>query len=633
MRGFLAVFEREIAEHRLLFLIGLAGFVPVPVSFTAPALPADQRGAAALLVSGIVAAVLAVGLGASVVARDLAERRLGFYFARPLSGWAIWAGKLGAALVLSLGVGLLFLLPYLLFEPAVRGELANGGGLQLLYGVGGIAALVLAADLVSLLVRSRSPWLGLDVVAAVAVGLLGWDGALRLIRATTLGAPGQPPIVPALQGVVPLVLLAVLAASAAQLVLGRTDPRRGHRFLSLTLWSLLLAGGLGLVGYSRWLVAATPADLVAVPIVLPAPAGSAVVVQGPAVHRGAYLPLFLLDTASGRFQRIFPVPYWGTLRVSADGRRAVWLDSQDRGVRGPAVLVRLDLTRPEARPVHTPLSFAGGFDSLALSPDGRRVALLERGRLLAFDVDKAGLLASFPLSGGNVFRSRLQFLDGSHLRYFRNTTEDYALPGSRTARIEIADFDLATGRRVEVGHTALFEDAATWAPSPDGSHLLVHRPLEALALFDVRREAPVAELPARLFGSGFLADGRVVAASPRAGSRDLTLLSPDGAVERRFPFPGVRSLRLGGEPLPGKLVIGVQTAGASPLDRTGTWESRLLDLATGDSRSLGRRLPAAGPETGPASAGSRLFFRGNDQLVLLDPVSGQEHQVAGRPDR
>jgi len=629
MRGFVAVFEREIAERRLLFWTGLSGLAPFLLPYVLPGShleAADLRAAAALVLSGVVGAVLALGLGASVVARDLAERRLGFYFARPLSAWAIWAGKLGAALALCLGTGLLVLLPALLFEPAVRGELAHGGWLQLLYGVGGIAVLVLAADVVSLLVRSRSPWLGVDVVAAFVVGLLGWDGALRLLRAATPGALGQPPIVPAFVVGVPLVLLAVLAASAAQLVLGRTDPRRGHRFLSLTLWSLLLAGGLGLAGYSRWLVAATPADLVAVPLVLPAPAGSAVVIQGPAAHRGAYLPLFALDTASGRFQRIFPIPYWGTLRLSADGRRAVWLESQGRGFQGPAVLVRLDLTRPEAGPVHTPLSFAGGFESLTLSPDGRRVALLERGRLLAFDVDRAGLLASFPLAAGNTFRSRLQFLDGSHLRYFRNTTEDDALPGSRTARIETADFDLATGRRTEVGHTAFFEDAATWIPSPDGSHLLVHRPLETLALFDVRRETPVAELPARFFGSGFLADGRIAVASPAAGSRDLTLLSPDGVVERRFPFPGVRSLRLGGEPLPGHLVIAVQGG-----DRQGPWESRLLDLATGESRPLGRRLPAAGPETGPASAGSRLFFRGADQLVLLDPASGRERLVAGRP--
>jgi hypothetical protein len=625
MRGFVAVFGREIAERRLLFLIGLVGFVPVPVSFTAPALPADQRGAAALLVSGIVSAVLALGLGASVLARDLAERRLGFYFARPLSSWAIWAGKLGAALALSLGVGLLFLLPFLLFERAAWRDLASGDWRQVLVAAAVVAILVLVADVVALMVRTRSAWLAFDLVAAGAVGLLGWDAALRLLRAAMTGVPGKALLPPALLWSAPLALLAVLAASATQVVCGRTDPRRGHRFLSLTLWSLLLAGALGLVGYSRWLVAATPADLLAVDAVFPAAAGNAVLVQGPAAHRGDFHPLFLLDTASDRFHRLFPFPHWGTVHVSADGRRAVWLEPQDLEGRAPAVLVRLDLTRPEARPVHTPLTFAHSFASLALSPDGQRLAIAQGGRLIVEEIDTARLLASFPLAA-NGWRSQLRFLDGSHLRSFQTLMSGYALAGDRSARIEVTDFDLATGRGVEIGRTDLFEDAATWEPSPDGSHLLVHRPFETLDLFDVRGGAAETELPGRLFSSGFLADGRVLAVNPGAGPKELTLLSPEGVVERRFPFPGVRSLRLGGEPVRGHLVVAVQ-AGA---DRRGQWESRLLDLATGESRSLGLGLlPAAGPEAGPASAGSRLFFRGDRRLVLLDPASGGERKVAG----
>ena len=64
---------------------------------------------------------LAIGLGASVIGEDLAERRLGFYFSRPLSGWAIWASKNLAAILITLGTGLVFVLPVALLsgQPAL----------------------------------------------------------------------------------------------------------------------------------------------------------------------------------------------------------------------------------------------------------------------------------------------------------------------------------------------------------------------------------------------------------------------------------------------------------------------------------------------------------------------------------
>jgi hypothetical protein len=158
---------------------------------------------------------------------------------------------------------------------------------------------------------------------------------------------------------------------------------------------------------------------------------------------------------------------------------------------------------------------------------------------------------------------------------------------------------------------------------------------DRLDLFAARGGALVAELPSRLFGSGFLSDGRLLTTNPGPSPKELTLLSPEGVVEHRFPLAGMRTLRLGGEPLPGRLVIAVPANGATaPFNRPGLWESRLLDLVTGESRSLGRGLlPAAGPEAGPASAGSRLFFRDGERLVLLDLASGREHTVAGRPSR
>src|SRR6185369_4286735 len=131
----------------------------------------------------------------------------------------------------------------------------------------------------------------------------GANAAERLIRAGlvggTLGQPVQVLEQRAFLALAPVALLAALAGGAVQVLAGRTDLRRGHRLLSLTFWGLLLAGVLGLVGWSAWLVAATPGDLVQVARADAAPGGNLLAVQGLAAHREGYAPLFLLDAESG----------------------------------------------------------------------------------------------------------------------------------------------------------------------------------------------------------------------------------------------------------------------------------------------------------------------------------------------
>jgi hypothetical protein len=636
MRGFAAVFWREVAERRLLFFLGLAGFLPffLPLALPGARLGRGDQGEAALLLAAIVGVLLALGLGASVLARDLAERRLGFYFARPLSGWAIWAGKLAAALALSVGVAALVLVPAL-FARRVREEIAAGaaGGLErLLLGALGIAALVLVAHAVGIMIRSRSAWVGIDLLAAGVVALLAWSAGETLNRAgmtsaLSLGEPFQVLLFHALAALSPLVLLALLAASAAQVLGGRTDPRRGHRLLSLTLWGLLLAAALGLAGYASWLVAATPADLATVEIVAAAPAGSTVMVQGAAAHRDGYRPVFLLDARSGRFERLFPAPAWrqeGAVHFSADGRRAVWLE--------PGDLVALDLTRPGSPQLHSPRTF-NAPPTLALSPDGRWLAVVERERLTVEDLGSGHLAATLPVEWTSVWNGRLQFVDGSHLRYYHVEIPRFVSWSQYQMAIAVEELDLTTGRHQEIGRTPLLEGEAEWEVSPDGSRLLVHQPGGRVQLFAAHGGTRLADLLASPFGGVFLADGRIALRSPRTGVRELTLLSPDGVPERVFAFPGVRGFHLGGEPLPGHLCLAVATGSAAPsFDRPGSWESRLLDLETGESRSLGRGLlPVGGPAAGPGSVGSRLFERDGGRLVLLDLASGRERRLAGRP--
>jgi hypothetical protein len=647
VRGFAAVFTREVGERRLLFLLGTFGFVPLLLPLVLPShlRAGELRAVSAFVLSGVVAGVLALGLGGSVLARDLAERRLGFYFARPLSGWAIWAGKLAAALALGLGVGILVLLPSLLFEAGARSELADAGAGRVLQAVAILAGLVLFAHVASTLVRTRSPWLALDLAAAGVLWLLGAYAAEGLLRAglatvaVTFTSRLDLPL-HALLASSPVALAAFLAASAAQVLGGRTDPRRGHRLLSLTLWGGLLIGAVGLAGYSRWLLAATPADLVEIGRVLPAPTGSAVEVQGPAVHRGKYWPTFLVEPESGRFSRLFPAPRWNgqeTVYFSADGRWAAWLEPLDLSGAGAVVLVRLDRTRPGARPLPTRLTFAASPSLLALSPDGRRLAAVEGGRLTVEEIDSARLLAAVPVDLAYPWQSRLLFVAGGKVLYFRTGTVGWR-PRSPVG-IDIIEVDVATGRTEVIGRTSPVEDSSVPEVSPDGSRFLVHQPQAKLQLFSTRGALLKAEMRSSAQSSGFLSDGRIFsvgandAAEAGTTGRQLTLLSPDGTVLSRFTFPGAYALRLGGAPSPGHLVLGIATHTVPPVgDWSEHWESRLLDLATGESRPLGRGLlPMGAPSAGPGSAGSRLFQRSGGQLVLLDLATGRERRVAGRP--
>jgi len=655
MKGFAAVWRREIAERRLLFLIGLLGFFPFLLPFARLG-TGELRSEAAFGLGVVVSVVLALGLGTSIVARDLAERRLGFYFSRPLSGWAIWAGKLGAGLALSLGAGVLVLVPALLFAPgAFRFDLlvADGGRAALaglLNGVAALLTLLLLAHAASIMVRSHSPWIALDLAGLSCCALLFWSAGRRLLLA------GAPMLLPRIGGSwtanpvnrigTPLVLLAFAAASASQVLHGRTDPRRSHRLLSSVLWSLLLALAFGLEGYSRWAVAVAPADLLRIEEAIPAPAGNWVLVHGPAANRGGFSPAFLLDTQSGRFvrlpspaYRLWPIP----VHFSADGRRAVWLERQGTALDSPRDLVLLDLARPGAEPVRTTLSFPSDPAAIALSPDGRRLAALDRsGRLTVDDLGQGArgqvrLLAAASLPAPNFQESRLQFLDPSHLRYvhgIRTRDLERAREGGSAdtgESVEVLDLEIGASRPEVVGRTAPLGARAWWGLSPDGRRLLVQRPDGSGEIDDAKSGTRLATLAPDLRVGGFLADGSIAAVAVGPDYRDLALLSPEGVELRRFHFAGARSLWLGGQPLPDHLAVLVLPKEHRDRGRRGSLLD--LDLRTGGTRPLGSGglRPLARPSAAPGSVVSRLFLDGEGRLVLLDPATGGERRVA--PER
>lgn len=626
MRGFLAVLQREIVERRLLAAAALSlALIPLvlPLLPGARGNPSELRIASATILALLLSGALALILGGSIIARDVAERRIGFYFARPLSGTALWAGKLAAAVVLVLGTGAVVLLPTALVEGWLdvdgwSGRDLASAGLVLSLGALSLLLLLLLAHGVMTVVRSRSPWLFLDVAGLCVVGLLVWDSLERFQRFALFGSIEVDAWI--YGGLATAAVLGLSTGSALQVCGGRTDPRRGHRLFSLALWGCLGTAALLFQGSIRWLGLAEPEDLEELQPLATSPSGSWIAFTGGDELRGNLPFAFLFDAGSGRFVRIND-PLAHRIHVSsyplfsADGRRAVWLEPERRD--GSFALLHLDLRDPKARPAATTVSLSRYPSAFALSPDGARVATVTGRGLVVQSLPEGSLLASVRLPWTLEWWDHLQFAGPGRVRLYR---VDEEVGGQRIAILEMA---VPGGRLSEIGEIA-DADLADARVSPDGERLLLQTG-RRVGLYDGRTGDLIAGDDAGNWSDAFfLGDGRITVVELGKGWREIRILSPGLAAERRFHFRGVQSLRVGGQPAPDRLVVAVakeRTTG----DRV--WQSRLLDLDTGAIRDLGTGLePFAGPLAGSEAAASRLFRRG-DRLVLLDLDTGTEMTV------
>jgi hypothetical protein len=657
MRGFVAVFTREIFERRLLGAVALAlGGVATVLPLIPGLLPgglsvSELQGALASGCALLLTAMLALSLGASVIASDLVERRLGFYFARPLAGWAVWAGKLGAALALLLGAGLLVVAPALLAGGSLNlsgvwslGDYSATGSGLLLAWIVALVLLLLASHAVSVIVRARSVWALLDIVALALVAALVW-GALRrmqmegVVRRLTFwsGREGQLGILAWMEiGFFAALLLALAGAGAVQVVQGRTDVRRSHRILSQTLWGSLLVAAVLFMGVAVWTLAAGPDDLLGISQVSVSPGGRWIAFSGPAARRPGYDPSFLYDVDTGRsirarFGLIALYGYAPPVHFSEDGRWAAWLQ-WDVPPNYPVVLYRLDLNRPGANPERTSISFPELPPRWALSPDGRRIAFFLGDHRLTVEEIGGPLLAALRFDGSDAFPllafagpDRLRILDGQvayeALRHLSQSEEPSAIP-------DLFELDL-TSRPPRIVPTGVMPRARLIREvslSPDASHAL-QLSRQTLQLFDARSGELLAVLGDSRVRGVFLTDGRIALATRVAGGQELRLLSPDGRSELwRLPFPGARTLIVADQRgAPGTLRV--VTSGPKPTDPTR--EVWTVDLGHGTARSLGRRRLAY-PESPLFTLhlpSHPVTLTDKDGVIWLDPAILRERVV------
>jgi len=631
VKGVLAVTRREIVERRNVWVAaGVASLIPIVFPLV-PGMQGEPAGEVqaitAFALAGAFCAGLAIVLGASVVGRELADRRLGFYFSRPLSAFAIWAGKFFGALLLMFGSAFLVLLPAILLGRAAL--LRPEETLPILLLVAAASVLVLfVIHALGLWFRSRSLLFVLDWALAGATAVMVAAAARALAREHATEALWR-----GLSAFAVIAFAGFVAGAFASVARGRTDIRAAHRALSATLWGIVLTGAFLFALYSRWVLAATPRDLVAVEEIDAAPHGNWVRVSGTARGRGDYRPTFLLNTATGVSRKLQqPGGSW-PLAFSRDGKRVVWLEGSGRP---PFELQTLDLEDPSAKPIG--MIFGSRWISLSLSPDGKRIATLGRpGRaahplVSVYEIASGRLIGSAPVAAGG----QLFFATPDVVRVYSSADQ----PREEGRDVVIAEFDLPSKKIETTGRIEAVSGAVFLRGEPSGRRILVHESRKKqIRLHDGRTGQALGVLSSGESISSrraeFLSDGRIAVAEASADGARLRILGAEGGEETAVPLGPGGSIALAGEPAGGKVIVVVRPApGAAVFDS----KILLVDVSTGEARKIADGLfpvsahawwfagdPTLSPA--PGSEAVKLFFGPGYSLVRLDPFTGERRTV------
>lgn len=463
MNQTIAIARREIWEKSFVFIAAAALAIVACIMPFVPGVQSNRREVVAIAAT-VCAIGLALGmslmLGASVIGRELTDRRLSFYFAKPISAPAIWFGKLIACAVLIAGAFAIAIAPAIV----ATGDTPLGGAWPFPIVLASVAtALFFLAHVIGTIARSRSPWALADFVALTLFGLAGWMIAQPLLNASALQML-------TLVGKIAswLLFVAVLAAGAWQLSMGRTDRQQSHRALSFFLWPAVAAVLVfcGLMVW--WVVTPKPSDMTQIHTAM---AGNDewAIVGGPARHRLDYRPSFLVNTHSGAYQRLGG----GVIDARFTSGGKLLIARRVHNVSGPIELFRRDLASG-APEVSTGLIVPRWSFPVSVSDDGTRVAYTSAGVLSVYEMTTHHSLGSFriPAVRRAVFVTpdllRVYALPGNTLIAYECDVQKRSMrqTGSFPFDTRLGDFRLLRGRialRTANGDT-MFLDGKTAAP-------------------------------------------------------------------------------------------------------------------------------------------------------------------------
>lgn len=418
MSGILAVASREVEERKAWLVASLAfGLAQLALPLVAALEPTRDLIAAGLALA--VPLAVAIALGSTIIATDVGERRLGFYFSRPLSGLAIWGGKILGAIVLTAAAIALVAGPVVWANADLPSRISAAVFIAPLF-------FIFLAHAIASAVRSRSGWLPIDFAALVLLGGLAAYAVDSLERAgahATLFWAGP--------WILAGVTLSLLGAGLAQVVIGRSEPRRGHAALSVALWGLVGAGSLGFLGFARWVLGVTPAE-VGFWTAEVAPQGDVLRIASTGAWalgggRARFTPSFWMNAATGAWVRDTSS---GAHVFSGDGRRAFWFREEPSAL----LSVRSDSFPPDTHDA-TPVAEYGWL--VAVSPRGEQVVVEGTDHLRVLESATGRLVGSMRVG----FVPVVAFLASGTLRVFESSPR--ASP--ETVALKVTDWTPATG--------------------------------------------------------------------------------------------------------------------------------------------------------------------------------------------
>jgi hypothetical protein len=634
----MAVMAREVMARRELLLLAVA--LAIVISFL-PFLPnieayeaADVRTVGSSASALALGCILALVLGGTVFGNDLSEGRLGFFFARPISGFAIWWGR-----VLGL-IGLIWVVEAIVLLPSFY-----SGGTYIFssdYDIGWPARfafivapliLLLLAHAASIIVRAGTPWLFLDLGGAIVVAIFVW---LNLRPVLEFGAPVAMWVVAG--AFVAALMISLSIGGAMGVAAGRVDLRRVHSAQSLALWSTMAVCLAAITVYGGWLRNFGPREFNDVDVITVAPDGGWVEAVGRAKGRLDIRRRYLLSTTANRWVPLPPQLERSDnfAKYSSDGSTAVWRGGGP--YNEPRTLWWADLGRPDpmARPTSLLVSDQA---ALTLSIDGARLAILEQGTVSIYELGDERLVKAIRLPDG-LQRVAVVFVDPDKLRLFARVDVDGA------QSVLIAEIDVTTGELVRTGAIPAFEEISWFAVDASLEHMIVSSRtavdlVSTKALYDAVDGAFIRYLDATGFPR-FLQDGRIILASEREdGSITIAIEAVEGEGRVVHTLRAAFGSRVNGEAVPNGVVVSHLV---DPFDRAQGIRLALFDVDTGEVRNIGSHLRRSarwyGWQAGVSMgffwhcnqpAVSRLFIDQSGALVRWDPETGEMvHVVGGR---
>jgi len=619
MSDVLVIARREVEEKRLIFIAAAAFACMAVLMPFVPGIHGSPREIIAV-VSGVFPAgyalAVAVLLGGSIVGRDITAGRMSFYFARPVSGAAIWFGKLLAAALIIVVSYLIVALPGIVVGPNAASSLWRMDA-QIIGIIAAItAANFILAHAIGTMVRSRSALIAFDFFAASASVLVSWLILRPLLDGAALSA------VKVLAWAAGIALfIAFIAAGTWQLVDGRTDRRRSHAAFSKVLW---LVVGVFLAGagiFTAWIVMASPSDVDNIGVY--SSGGNSALVLGTTSHRFDFQPAFLMNTATGDYERLGGVWRWeGT--ISRDGSTFVVVQRVSYTRMIGEVVVRS--TKPGAPLVRTSI-MVNGWEPIVMTDDGSRIAVAQGNNLLTiYDVAQRKSLGSLRLEA----RPNWMFFASPDVLKIFTADKILGSPAAEPRTIASLTYDVPSRTLRHLGQTTISARFMRLESNADASRVILYPTSVAPLLCDGATLQPIATLP-RHRTSVFLRDGRIALVSVDR-TVSLIVTDPNGLPQRTIDLGTGWGIYRSAEVGPGSVMVSIaeQQGGKSYRAVTVDVDRGVLRTQR-DLVAAKRRFLSIGgdPRTLPERP-EQLMTTKEKTLVSWNALTGETKTLVGR---